>query len=631
MLTITDISYRLGGRTLFEKASAQIGDRQKVGLVGRNGTGKSTLLRMLRGELTPDEGEITVAARRRVGSVAQEVPSGDRSLLDIVLEADVERTALLEEEKTAIEPHRIADIHTRLADIGAHSAPARAAIILSGLGFDEEAQQQPIDNFSGGWKMRVALAAALFSEPDFLLLDEPTNHLDLEAALWLEDYLSTYPRGLVLVSHDRGLLNRIPEMILHLDNGRLTRYSGGYDRFERTRAEHQARQAALYSKQQDQRRHIQAFVDRFRAKATKARQAQSRLKMLQRMEPIAAVVEDRSITFNLPKPDPLSPPLIVLENATIGYDLEKPILHDLDLRIDMDDRIALLGANGNGKTTLLRLLARRLKVLDGTYRASSKLEVGYFAQNQLDELTPGKTPLQYLQNLEPMATEQSLRAHLGAFAFDQDKADVQIANLSGGEKARLALSVICRKKPHVLLLDEPTNHLDIDARQALVHALAEYEGAVILVSHDPHLVNACADRLWLVAEGSCAPFDGDLDDYRQLLFEQRRREKRQKRQEAGLGPVDGVSTKKDDRRARADARAVLAPLRKQLAVLEKTLEKRSRERDVLHDKLAAPETYDLPAGDLAKLQKQLSTIEEEISDAELAWLEISEELETASG
>ena len=626
MLTISDISYRIGGRTLFDNATAQIGDRQRVGLVGHNGAGKSTLLRMLRGDLGPDGGEIQLAARRRIGSVAQEAPSGDRSLVDVVLAADTERTALLEEEKTATDPHRIADIHTRLADIQAHSAPARAAVILAGLGFDQDAQKKPVDSFSGGWKMRVALAAALFAEPDFLLLDEPTNHLDLEASLWLEDYLATYPRGLILVSHDRGILNRIPNAILHLEGGKLTWYNGGFDRFERTRSEAISRQAALYSRQQEQRRHIQSFVDRFRAKATKARQAQSRLKMLERMEPIAAVSEQKAIRFDLPKPDPLSPPLLVLEDASVGYGEAAPILSGLTLRIDMDDRIALLGANGNGKTTFLRLLARRLKPSAGTLRSSSKLEVGYFAQNQLDELPGGATPLEYMQSLDEMATEQKLRSHLGAFAFGQDKVDVPIANLSGGEKARLALAVICRRKPHILLLDEPTNHLDIDARQALVHALAEYEGAVILVSHDPHLVATCADRLWLVADGTCAPFDGDLDDYKRLLFDQRRAERRAKKEQNGPSAGD---VKREDRRARAASRAALAPLKKRLSTLEKRLDETSKRRDVLHARLADPATYDLPADDQANLQRDAVAVDEAISVLEAEWLEVSEELETA--
>ena len=626
MLTISDLTYRIGGRTLLNGATAQIGDRQKVGLVGHNGAGKSTLLKLLRGEIAADGGEIKLATRRRIGSVAQEAPSGDRTLTDVVLAADEERSQLLEEETTATDPHRIAEIHTRLADIGSHTAPARAAVILAGLGFDEEAQQQPVDSFSGGWRMRVALAAALFSEPDFLLLDEPTNHLDLEASLWLEDYLAGYPRGLILVSHDRGILNRIPGSILHLEDGKLTRYSGGYDRFERTRSEAQTRQAALYTKQQEQRRRIQAFVDRFRAKATKARQAQSRLKMLQRMEPIAAVAERRAIHFELPKPEPLSPPLLTLEEAAVGYADAPPVLSGLDLRIDMDDRIALLGANGNGKTTLLRLLSKRLPVSGGKLRGSHKLEVGYFAQNQLEELPASMTAIEYLQSLEEMATEQKLRAHLGAFAFGQEKADVKIANLSGGEKARLALAVICRRKPHILLLDEPTNHLDVDARQSLVQALADYEGAVVLVSHDPHLVTACADRLWLVADGGCTPFDGDLDDYRRLLFDQRRAEKRAKRAEDTAQKSD---TRKDDRRARAAARAALAPLRKRLTGLERRLEEASRGRDALHAQLADPATYALPPETQADLQRKAAALETEIDGLEAEWLTVSEELEQA--
>ncbi len=628
MLTLNDISHHIGGRLLFDQASAQIGDRQKVGLVGRNGAGKSTLLRLISGEMALDNGTIELANRRRIGSVAQEVPAGPTPLVDVVLEADTERTSLLAEAETATDPNRIAEIHTRLADIEAHSAPARASAILAGLGFSEADQTRPVSDFSGGWRMRVALAAALFAKPDFLLLDEPTNHLDLEAALWLETYLASYPFGLILVSHDREILNKIPDFILHLDQGKLTRYAGGYDRFERTRNEQQARQSALYSRQQEQRRHIQAFVDRFKAKASKAKQAQSRLKMLERMEPIAAINEDRSISLTLPKPEPLSPPVLVIEEGAVGYQPETPILTKLEVRIDMDDRIALLGANGNGKTTLLRLLAGRLKLGDGRMRSSSKLEVGYFAQSQLDELDGDLTALDHLKKLEPMTTEQNLRNHLGSFAFTQQKAEVKINNLSGGEKARLALAVICRRHPHILLLDEPTNHLDIDTRQVLIQALAEFEGAVILTSHDPHLVAATADRLWLVAEGTLSPFDGDLDQYKRHLFEQRRAEKQATRSDKRAGAPEQTQ-KRDDRKARAAVRAALAPLRSRIKKLETQIETETGKQERLHHKLSLPETYDGPPAELTKLQRQAADVASTLETLELEWLEASEELEKA--
>ncbi|MEK9725533.1 MAG: ABC-F family ATP-binding cassette domain-containing protein, partial [Rhodospirillaceae bacterium] len=408
MLHVNDLVYRIGGRTLFEGSTVHVPKGHRVGLVGRNGAGKTTLFKLILGELSADAGSVSVRAQARVGTVAQEAPSGPAALIDVVLAADIERTSLLTRAETATDPHDIADIHTRLADIQAETAPARAARILAGLGFDEAAQRRPCSEYSGGWRMRVALAAALFANPDLLLLDEPTNHLDLEAALWLEAYLATWPGTLVVISHDRTLLNKVVTEIVHLDDKRLTRYAGGYDRFERTWRERQELDAKMRTKQMAQRHHIEAFVERFRYKASKARQAQSRLKMLERMEPIASVAADHTTTFHFPDPDPLSPPLIALDDTAVGYD-GKPVLRDLDLRIDMDDRIALLGANGNGKSTLVKMLAGRLKPLDGKLLKSPKLKVGYFAQHQADELTLSETPYQHLARLMPMATESKVR------------------------------------------------------------------------------------------------------------------------------------------------------------------------------------------------------------------------------
>lgn len=629
MLTLTDITYRAGGRLLLDGASAQIPDGHRVGLVGKNGSGKTTLLRMILGEAAPESGEIRIGARRRIGSVAQEAPDGNSTPLKTVIAADREMARLMAEAESEQDAAKIAEIHARLEDLGAHRAEARAARILDGLGFDEASRHRPLREFSGGWKMRVALAGALFQEPDILLLDEPTNHLDLEAALWLEGYLASYPRTLILVSHDRGLLNRVPKHILHLDEKRLTLYGGNYDRFERTRAEAQERQAALFAKQQEQRRHIQKFVDRFRYKASKARQAQSRLKMLERMQPIAAVAEGQTVTFELPKPDILPPPIITLDEAAVGYQPEKPILRRLNLRVDMDDRIALLGANGNGKTTLLRLLAEQITPLDGAFRRSSKLEVGYFAQNQMEDLNPERSAVEHLQALEPMAVETKLRSHLGRFGFPQEKADTKIEKLSGGEKARLALAVICRRRPHLLLLDEPTNHLDIDARQALIQALAEYEGAVILVSHDPHLVTAAADRLWLVKDGGVLPFDGDVDDYRAMLEEERRAARR-----GAEGKSESkAASRESDRKDRAAARAKIAPLRKQVSELEQKLERLSKDRDAVRAKLADPATYSGVDGgkteDMEALAKLAVDLDATIDAVETAWLAAQERLEEA--
>ncbi|MGF1612257.1 MAG: ABC-F family ATP-binding cassette domain-containing protein [Kiloniellales bacterium] len=629
MLHINDLTYRVAGRLLLEKATVAVNKGERVGLVGRNGSGKSTLLKLITGELHQDAGEIALPRGLRVGTVAQDAPSGPASLIDTVLAADRERSALLAEAEHAHEPARIAEIHERLAAIGADSAPARAARILAGLGFDEAAQARPCAEFSGGWRMRVALAALLFSEPDLLLLDEPTNHLDLEATLWLESYLKSYRGTLILVSHDRDLLNRVPQRIIHLDGLKLTAYSGNYDRFERTRSEQQARQAALRTRQLAERRHIQAFIDRFRYKASKARQAQSRIKALERMEPIASVVEQYTVPFHFPQPEPLSPPLVTLDRVDVGYETGKPVLRKLDLRLDMDDRIALLGANGNGKSTLVKLLAGRLAPQEGRLVKSSKLTVGYFAQDQAEELDLAATPLGLLRRQLPLATEQRLRAHLGRFGFGHDKAETTVGKLSGGEKARLLFALMSREAPHILLLDEPTNHLDVDSRQALVEALNEYEGAVVLVSHDPHLIELVADRLWLVGDGTVAPFDGDLEDYRRILLDQRRLERaaarRASREEHS--DEDDQLSKKDKRRAAAEARAAVAHLRKAARDAEARIEKLNKEKQALEARLADPEVYNGPTAKLLALQIRHGELKQAIAKAEERWLEAQAALE----
>ncbi|NIA70285.1 ABC-F family ATP-binding cassette domain-containing protein [Pelagibius litoralis] len=627
MLHINELGYRVQGDPLFEKATVAVNKGERVGLVGRNGSGKTTLLKLISKELQPDEGSITVPRKLRVGKVAQEAPSGQTSLIDTVLAADTERTALMAESEEATDPTRIAELHERLAAIQADSAPARAARILAGLGFNEAAQQRPCAEFSGGWRMRVALASLLFAAPDLLLLDEPTNHLDLEAALWLETFLKSYPGTLLLVSHDRGLLNRAVNRIIHLEHHRLTAYSGNYDRFERLRREHLEHQAALHAKQQAERRHIQSFVDRFRYKASKARQAQSRLKALARMEPIASVMEDRTVAFGFPAPSHLSPPILTLEDAAVGYEVGKPILSSLDLRLDMDDRVALLGANGNGKSTLSKLLAGRLKPMQGRMARSGKLKIGYFAQDQADELDLEATPLKHMERLMPLETATKLRAQLGRFGFGVDRAEVAVGKLSGGEKARLLFALMSRDAPHVLILDEPTNHLDVDSRQALIQALGAFEGAVILVSHDPHLIELTADRLWLVADGAVKPFDGDMDDYRKLLMEQRRQER--SRQRGEKPKRDDVVSKKDRRRAAAEARAAVADLRRACKQAEADVERLGKERDKLEAKLADPKVYEGPTADLQKLQITLGQIKQRLSDAENRWLELQSSLEEA--
>ncbi len=517
MLRIDDISYSIAGRPLFEHASAVIPEGHKVGLIGPNGAGKTTLFRLIRGELALDGGDITLPPRARIGGVAQESAATGDSVLATVLAADRERHALMAESETATDPHRIADIQTRLADIDAWSAEGRASSILQGLGFSIADQARPTSDFSGGWRMRMALAGVLFARPDLLLLDEPTNYLDLEGALWLEGYLAKYPHTVIIISHDRGLLNRAVGAILHVEDRRLTLYSGGYDAFARARAERRALQAAEAKKQEARRAHLQSFVDRFRAKATKATQAQSRLKALARMEPITAPGEAKFHRFTFPQPDALSPPIVAMDDVSVGYG-DRAVLRRLDLRIDQDDRIALLGRNGQGKSTLSKLLANRLAPMKGRVAQSSKLRVGYFAQHQVDELDLAETPLTHVRRLRPAETPARLRARLAGFGLMEAQAETRVAALSGGQKARLSLLLATIDAPHLLILDEPTNHLDIESREALTEALNDYTGAVVLVSHDMHLLELVADRLWLVADGGVTPYPHDLETYRRTLL-----------------------------------------------------------------------------------------------------------------
>ncbi|MBI1648898.1 ABC-F family ATP-binding cassette domain-containing protein [Hyphomicrobium sulfonivorans] len=630
MLHINDLSYRIEGRPIFEGATAAIPTGHKVGLVGRNGAGKTTLLKILSGELAPDMGTITMPRTARIGHVAQEAPGGKESIVDWVLAADTERAQLLAEAETATDPHRIGEIHERLADINAHSAPARAAQILSGLGFDEDARQRPCGSLSGGWRMRVALAAVLFLEPEILLLDEPTNYLDLEGALWLENYLRSYPHTVIIVSHDRDLLNRAVTAILHLDRGRLVFYSGGYDDFEDTRREKQQLELKLKKKQDDERRRIQAFIDRFKAKATKAKQAQSRVKALAKMKPIAAQLDDRVSPFHLPNPQKaLASPLMRFENVSIGYAPDTPVLTGLNLRIDQDDRIALLGQNGNGKSTFAKLIAGKLAPLTGNVAGAKKVDVGYFAQHQLDELASGKSPYDHIHDLMPDATEAQRRTRLGTYGFSADKADTKCDNLSGGEKARLLLALAAFHAPHLLILDEPTNHLDIDSRQALVQALAEFEGAVILISHDRHLIEACADRLWIVRGGTVKSYDGDMDSYRADLLAERGASVRAKA--AAIAKTEAPrAARADQRRAAADRRAALAPLKKAMQVAERKVDKISADIARLDKLLEDTEIYtrDPQAAQNASIERGLCA--KRLAEAEEEWLLASEAYETAS-
>lgn len=614
MLKISDISYSIEGRPLFEGASATIPDGHKVGLVGPNGTGKTTLFRLIRGELTLDGGEISLPSRARIGGVAQEVPGSEVSLIDTVLAADTERAELMAEAETATDAARIADIQTRLADIDAWSAEGRASAILKGLGFDAEAQLRPCSAFSGGWRMRVALAAVLFSEPDLLLLDEPTNYLDLEGALWLEEYLATYPHTVIVISHDRGLLNRAVTEILHLEDRRLTLYQGGYDRFAKTRAEQRAVQAAMAKKQAARREHLQSFVDRFRAKATKAKQAQARLKMIEKMDPISAPEEAAKRVFSFPEPEELSPPIVNIEGAEVGYG-DKAILKRLNLRIDQDDRIALLGKNGEGKSTLSKLISGRLQPMAGRMTSSSKLRIGYFAQHQVDELFIDETPLQHLQRLRPEVHQSKLRAQLAGFGLGADQAETEVGKLSGGQKARLSLLLATLDAPHLLILDEPTNHLDIESREALVEALTAYSGAVVLVSHDMHLLSLVADRLWLVKDGRVTPYEDDLEAYRKLL----------------LTSDTPASTKpKADDKPKRPGKEAMQALRSEARKCEDRVEKLLEMQGKLEEKLADPELYDPSRKDEAlQWQKKMAEVEEALARAEGLWEAALEKLEEA--
>ncbi|MFB2593523.1 ABC-F family ATP-binding cassette domain-containing protein [Paracoccus sp. p4-l81] len=613
MLRIDDITYAIAGKPLFEGASATIPAGHKVGLVGPNGAGKTTLFRLIRGELTLDGGAITLPARARIGGVAQEVPSSATSLLDTVLAADTERASLLAE--VTDDAHRIAEIQTRLADIDAWSAEARASAILRGLGFPTEDHARPCSDFSGGWRMRVALAGVLFAQPDYLLLDEPTNYLDLEGALWLESYLARYPHTVIIISHDRGLLNRAVNAILALEDRQLTLWAGPYDQYARQRTEQRALQAAEAKKQEARRAHLQSFVDRFRAKATKARQAQARVKMLEKMQPITAPHEAAAHVFTFPAPEQLSPPIVTLEGVDVGYD-GRAVLRKLDLRIDQDDRIALLGRNGEGKSTLAKLLSGRLEAMAGRMVASSRLRIGYFAQHQLDELHVDETPFQHIQRVFPDEGQPRLRSRLAGFGLGADQADTPVGQLSGGQKARLSLMLATTQAPHLLILDEPTNHLDMQSREALIEALNAYTGAVVLVSHDMHLLSLVADRLWLVKAGRVTRYDDDLDSYRAALLAG----------DEGEKPAKPAAAKP----ARPSRDQILA-LRSEARKCEDRVNKLLEMLEKIDDKLADPTLYERP-DEAEKWAKKRAEAADGLARAETLWmaaLEAQEQAEAA--
>ena len=616
MLKISNISYSVEGRPLFDGASATIPDGHKVGLVGRNGTGKTTLFRLIRAELALEGGSLSLPSRAQIGGVAQEVPSNEVSLIDTVLAAHSERASLLAEAETATDPIRIADIQTRLSDIDAWSAEARAASILKGLGFDREKQAMPCSAFSGGWRMRVALAGVLFAQPDLLLLDEPTNYLDLEGAIWLESYLAKYPHTVIIISHDRGLLNRSVGSILHLEDRKLTFYNGAYDTFAKTRAARLATAEAEAKKQAARRAHLQSYVDRFRYKADKARQAQSRLKAIARLEPITRPQEAALRRFSFPEPEELSPPILRVEDGIVGYD-GTAVLSKLDLRIDQDDRIALLGQNGEGKSTLAKLISDRLTPMGGRVVRSSKLRIGYFAQHQVDELHIDETPLDHIRRLRPSKTPAQLRAILGGFGIGAEQAETLVGRLSGGQKARLSLLLATLDAPHMLILDEPTNHLDIESREALVEALTAYSGAVILISHDMHLLSLVADRLWLVKDGKVTPYEDDLETYRKELL--------------GSDKPAAQQAPKKPKPKRASRDEILT-LRSEVRKCEARLEKLNEMRDKLAEKLADPALYDdTRIGELATWNSKYAEVMDALERAENLWMVAQDKLEKAAG
>jgi ATP-binding cassette subfamily F protein 3 len=618
MLHLNALTYRLGERLLIDQATAALPGGAHVGLVGRNGAGKTTLFRLICGELSAESGAIGLPRRARVGRVEQEAPGGAQAMIDFVLDADSERKALIEEAERADDPLRIAEIQTRLVDIGAHAAPARAARILAGLGFDERAQGRPLAEFSGGWRMRVALAAVLFSAPDLLLLDEPTNYLDLEGTLWLADYLKTCPATTLVISHDRDLLDDVVDHILFLDRGKLSLWSGGYSSFERQRRESQTLQAKALKKQEERRQHLQSFVDRFRASATKATQAQSRLKMLARMEPIAAVVDDAVVPFRWPPvATKLSPPIIAMERVSVGYD-GRAVLSKLSLSLAEDDRVGLLGANGNGKSTFAKLIAGRLQPIDGRLVRANKLDVGFFAQHQVDELDLASTPYGSVAERMRGATEAKIRARTAQIGFPGGRADTKIAALSGGEKARLLMGLAAFEGPQLLILDEPTNHLDIDSRGELIEAINDYEGACVIVSHDRRLLEACVDRLWLVADGAVKVFDGDVADYSRFVLAQRAPDSARRAPPAKSAP---------DREA-ARPRRDLAPVRREIVAIE---EKMRRFEDLLRrvDEALAAAGAGGEAAKIADLAAKRGELERALTAAEETWLALSAQIEAA--
>ncbi len=624
MLILDDISVRIAGRLLIDHASVTLPAGSKTGFVGRNGTGKSTLFKVITGDLAPETGSISLPKKTRIGQVAQEAPGTEEPLIEIVMKADKERTQLLQEAESATDPNRIAEIHTRLADIDAHSAEARAGAILSGLGFSTEAQRQPASAFSGGWRMRVALAAVLFSEPDLLLLDEPTNYLDLEGVLWLIDYVKRYPHTVLIISHDRDLLNSATSSIMHHDQKKISFWRGNYDQFERQRHEMLELQQKAHAKQDAHRKHMEAFVERFRAKASKARQAQSRMKALEKLKPIDLYIESNVQPFRFHDAEKkAASPIIALDSADVGYVPGKPVLRNVTLRIDNDDRIALLGSNGNGKSTLAKLIAGRLQSENGSLTLSPNLKVAFFAQHQMDDLVPADNAIEHVRKLMPGEAEAKVRARVAQMGLSTEKMMTPARDLSGGEKARLLMGLATFHGPNLLILDEPTNHLDIDSREELVHALNAFNGAVILIAHDRHLIEATMERLWLVREGAVQAFDGDLDEYRQIVLSDAKGGSAPEREK---GPK---INKAEQRKLAVQKREALAPLRKKIKDAEGLVHKLQKQIEAFAEQLEDPALYEKGPQETVRINKDMSEAKVALAKAEDKWLELSSEYEEA--
>ncbi len=625
MLQIKDLTFDAWGRRFFDEATVTLPQNAKVGLVGRNGIGKSTLFKLIMGELTPGGGDIGIPRTARVGQVAQEHPATPVTLLDTVLEADLERHDLMTRLDTA-EPEEMGEIWARLIEIDADSAPSRAAEILAGLSFTPEDLHRPMSEFSGGWRMRVALAAALFSEPDFLLLDEPTNYLDMEGALWLEARLKKYPYSAIIISHDRELLNNSVDYILHIRESKLDLYTGGYDDFERLRGEKARLAAATRVKIEAQRAHMQAFVDRFRAKASKAAQAQSRLKMLSKLPPTTVSIEARVAPFTLPSPPkPLAPPLVRLEDVAVGYD-GKAVLRKLNLRLDLDDRIGLLGVNGAGKSTFAKLIAGALQPMGGQMHRDRRLEVGWFHQHQIEALDPTDTPLEIVRRSMPDASESARRSKLAQWGLGFDKQETTVANLSGGERARLLLNQVAMSAPHLLILDEPTNHLDIDSRRALLDALNDYSGAVILITHDRSLMELVADRLWLAMDGGVKPFDGDMDDYAKIVLDRVKQAGKTPSKPKPAAEAAPPSPLKP-----AANPGMVGPLKRKLEAAEAAMNRCTAEVAEIDHALSDPAIYLREAARATELAAKREKAQVRLSKAEAEWVAAAEAYDAVAG